>query len=177
MRRLPVTIVFLLFWAVLGPARAAPLDDAACVSLSVERDGLIAQGIKDDKAKGPAWAKANLSDERLAAIAHLIELEEQLSFRCPRSPLFMAPGRALLKKKEQVAKGQDQGQDKADDGNAQDQGKLEGSPATMLTTPDESSPPKPAGTQKKKRKSSSKAKPSDTYVPPPVPAGADAAVQ
>ncbi len=174
MGRLTLAIVSLMVAAAFGPARAAPLDDAACVSLSVERDGLIAQGVKDDMAKGPEWAKANLAEPRMKAIAHLIELEEQLSFRCPRSPLFMSPGRAMLKKKEQLAKGQDQGQAKDDDA-VQEQSKQDGSPASLLFAPEE--PAKPAATQKKKRKTSSKPKPSDTYVPSPAPAGSAAAVQ
>ncbi len=174
MGRLPLAIVSLMVAAAVGPARGAPLDDAACVSLSVERDGLIAQGVKDDMAKGPAWAKANLAEARMKAIAHLIEIEEQLSFRCPRSPLFMAPGRALWKKKEQLAKGQDQGQVKSD-GAVEAQPKQDDLPASLLFAPEE--PAKPAATQKKKRKTSSKPKPSDAYVPPPAPPGSDGVLQ
>lgn len=64
------------------PAGAAPLEPEACAKFRTERQGLIADGVKTDMGKGPEWAKANLSPERLGKIERLIAVEEQLSFRC-----------------------------------------------------------------------------------------------
>ena len=38
-------------------------------------------------AKGPEWAKANLGPEKLQQVQRLIEVEEQLLFRCQGKPL------------------------------------------------------------------------------------------
>jgi hypothetical protein len=65
-------------------ASAAPLNRAACKGLKVEREALIAKGIKADIAKGPAWGKASLGPARLDEIRRFIELNEQLTFRCGR---------------------------------------------------------------------------------------------
>ncbi len=43
---------------------------------------MIGAGIKSDMDRGPEWAKANLAQDRLKQIEHLISVEEQLSFRC-----------------------------------------------------------------------------------------------
>jgi len=63
-------------------APASPLAPQACTALKTERQDLIASGAKSDMEKGPVWAKANLSSERLGKIERLIAVEEQLSFRC-----------------------------------------------------------------------------------------------
>jgi hypothetical protein len=63
-------------------AVAAPLEPAACETLKVEFDSLVAGGAKSDMDRGPAWAKANLTPDRLGKIERLIAVEEQLSFRC-----------------------------------------------------------------------------------------------
>jgi len=43
---------------------------------------MVAAGVRDDMQRGPEWAKANLTPERLGNIQHLIGIEEQLEFRC-----------------------------------------------------------------------------------------------
>lgn len=62
---------------------ASPLDQAACDALKTERSALVAAGIENDLARGPEGAKANkLGAERLKQIERMIEVDEQLSFRC-----------------------------------------------------------------------------------------------
>ena len=65
-----------------GMAHAAKLDDAACDALKVERARLDTDAIKSDMAKGPQWAKDNLTPERLKEIEQLIGLQESIAFRC-----------------------------------------------------------------------------------------------
>ena len=42
-------------------------------------------------AKGPEWAKANLPPDKLEQIRRLIEVDEQLLFRCQGKPLVLLP--------------------------------------------------------------------------------------
>jgi hypothetical protein len=65
-----------------GAVSAEKLDKESCKSLSVERESLVAAGVKGDMDRGPEWAKANLNPERLGEIKRLMELGEQLEFRC-----------------------------------------------------------------------------------------------
>jgi hypothetical protein len=65
-------------------AWAAPLDEAACTQLKEEHAQLAKGGTKADLDKGPAWAKANLTPERLKEVERYIAVEEQLLFRCPQ---------------------------------------------------------------------------------------------
>lgn len=183
-----------------APARADPLDEAACTALGSEREKLVAEGLKADMAKGPDWAKANLGPERMKGIEHLIEVEEQLSFRCPRSPLFM-PARASLaaREKSNAAKAEaavkaevektgtekagtgQTGAEKASKGEKAAKGSAKGeeqaksvetTPAAAPAPPtgDVATPAPPSIHAKKKKK----AKPSDAYVPPPSSFGVNA---
>jgi hypothetical protein len=69
--------------AINAPAGLAErLDKRTCKTLKVELAGMLAVGVKDDMERGAAWAKANLSPEKLQKIRRLIEVEEQLEFRC-----------------------------------------------------------------------------------------------
>jgi len=63
-------------------ASAASLDKSACNVLKTELAGMVATGARADMERGPEWAKANLPREKLLNIHRLIELEEQLEFRC-----------------------------------------------------------------------------------------------
>ncbi len=47
---------------------------------------MLADGTRDDMERGPEWAKANLPPDRLENILRLIEVEEQLEFRCGVEP-------------------------------------------------------------------------------------------
>ena len=61
---------------------AARLDKGTCNVLKAELAGMVATGVRADMERGPEWAKANLPREKLQNIHRLIELEEQLEFRC-----------------------------------------------------------------------------------------------
>lgn len=67
-------------------AAAAMLDEPACNQLKNEQQRLAAAGLKTDMLHGPDWAKANLPASRMDEIKHLIEVEEQINFRCPLPP-------------------------------------------------------------------------------------------
>jgi hypothetical protein len=66
----------------IAPAAAAPLDAEVCKHLQSQLDTLRTEGATADMARGPEWARANLPLERLQRIGTLIEVEEQLNFRC-----------------------------------------------------------------------------------------------
>ncbi|KAB2937678.1 MAG: hypothetical protein K8F92_17700, partial [Hyphomicrobium sp.] len=65
-----------------GSAWAAKLDKSACADLFSELATITATGVKADMQRGPEWAKANMSAERLQSIRRLLEIEDQLEFRC-----------------------------------------------------------------------------------------------
>lgn len=64
------------------PAKAAPLAKEECETLKAEQGRLVAAGLRAEMARGAAWAKANLRPERLTTIERLIEVDEQILFRC-----------------------------------------------------------------------------------------------
>lgn len=87
----------LIFAAVVlaggsSASAATQLDKQVCTDLKAEHGWLQQKGVVGDKAKGPDWAKAHLSGERLKEIERLISVEEQLAFRCPQPPRRQAPG-------------------------------------------------------------------------------------
>ncbi len=67
--------------------RAAPLDKEDCARLKTEQGQLELSGARGDMGKGPEWAKANLAPDKLEQIRRLIEVDEQLLFRCQGRPL------------------------------------------------------------------------------------------
>lgn len=69
---------------IVGAAEAARLDKDACEALKTEHANLVSAGVREQMAKGPEWAKANLPRDALAGIRRLIEVEEQIAFRCER---------------------------------------------------------------------------------------------
>jgi len=75
-------VAMLILMLAAPGAAAAPLPPDACVTLRSEYGTLVAGGAKSDMDRGPEWAKANLSPDRLGKIERLIAVEEQLSFRC-----------------------------------------------------------------------------------------------
>lgn len=79
-----VAAVLALGCCLSGQAFAARLDDEACGTLKAERARLETDALKSDMAKGPQWAKENLSPQRLKEIEQLIGLQENIAFRCPR---------------------------------------------------------------------------------------------
>ena len=66
----------------LVAALAAKLDKTACNELGTELAGMVASGMRDDMGRGPDWARSNLPPERLRSIKRMLEVEEQLEFRC-----------------------------------------------------------------------------------------------
>lgn len=87
-----VAAVLALGCCLSGQAFAARLDDAACDTLKAERARLETGALKSDMAKGPQWAKDNLSSQRLKEIEQLIGLQESIAFRCllPKPPTVQA---------------------------------------------------------------------------------------
>lgn len=71
--------------------RAAQLDKDACALLKTEQAQLEQGGMRGSMGKGPDWAKANLAQEKLEQIRRLIEVDEQLLFRCGGRPLVLLP--------------------------------------------------------------------------------------
>lgn len=69
-----------------GIATAGMLDEPACNQLKNEQQRLASEGLKTEMLHGPDWAKANLPASRLDEIKRLMEVEEQINFRCPLPP-------------------------------------------------------------------------------------------
>lgn len=80
--------------ALPGAAAAEPFDKTTCAALVEEQSKLEKDGVIADRERGPEWAKANLSAERVRVILHSIEVDEQLMFRCRIGGLTVAAKRA-----------------------------------------------------------------------------------
>ena len=61
---------------------AVPLEIEACDKLVKEEADLERAGARTNLAKGPQWAKANLPQDKIEQIRRLIEVDEQVAFRC-----------------------------------------------------------------------------------------------
>ena len=72
-------------------ARTAPLDKEGCANLKAEQGQLEHAGVRGNMAKGPQWAKTNLEPEKLNQIRRLLEVDEQLLFRCQGKALVTLP--------------------------------------------------------------------------------------
>jgi len=77
--------------ALSGAAVAAALDQEACARLKTELLQLELAGVRVSMAKGPDWAKLNLATDKLDQIKRLLEVEEQILFRCQGKPLVVLP--------------------------------------------------------------------------------------
>jgi hypothetical protein len=77
--------------ALGGAAAAAALDQEACARLKTELLQLELAGVRVSMAKGPEWAKTNLATDKLDQIKRLLEVEEQILFRCQGKPLVVLP--------------------------------------------------------------------------------------
>lgn len=88
----------LAFGACLVPAAAhatkPKLDSDTCAQLRVEETKFRQSGILSDMSKGPEWAKANLSADRLREVQHYIELDEQIQFGCRDARLSVDAAKA-----------------------------------------------------------------------------------
>jgi len=90
-RALGVAPAFALILSCAGAAHATHLDSAACAGLQADLTQLAAAGTRQDMHNGADWAKANLGKDRLDRIARLIEVEEQIAFRCQPTRFATAP--------------------------------------------------------------------------------------
>lgn len=90
LRAMMFSVLAVVPFALARPAAAVPLDADACGKAKAEREKLAADGAVSDMQQGAVWAKTNLPVEKLTRIARLIELDEQLLFRCPRSKVARA---------------------------------------------------------------------------------------
>jgi hypothetical protein len=61
---------------------ATPLDVEACSKLETEQEQLEQAGARGNLEKGADWGKANLDAGKLAQVRRLLEIDEQLIFRC-----------------------------------------------------------------------------------------------
>jgi hypothetical protein len=72
-------------------AQAASLDKDVCAKLKDEQAQLEQAGLRATIAKGPGWAKGNLAPDKILQVRRLIEVDEQLLFRCQGQPLVLLP--------------------------------------------------------------------------------------
>ena len=87
MMRAGIGLVAAAMVAHAAAAHAAPLEKEECAKLKGEQAQLEQSGVRSSMGRGPEWAKANLSSERLEQVRRVIELDEQLLFRCQGKPL------------------------------------------------------------------------------------------
>lgn len=73
-------------------ASAAQLDKDSCAKLKAEQTQLEQGGARGSMVRGPEWAKSNLAPDKLENVRRLIEVDEQLLFRCGGKPLVLLPG-------------------------------------------------------------------------------------
>ena len=88
LRRFVAVIAFTAGLTVAADA-APKLDKETCDQLKSEQATFASSGIAADFEKGAAWAKANLSPDRLREIEHYILLDEQLKFGCRQATLSL----------------------------------------------------------------------------------------
>ena len=74
--------------------RSEPLDAATCGQLKGEQARMEQSGVRGSMEKGPQWAKANLAADKLDQIRRLMDLDEQLIFRCSSRNLIELPPEA-----------------------------------------------------------------------------------
>jgi hypothetical protein len=91
MTRSGITLLVAAFLLHLPAARGAPLDKDGCANLKAEQGQLEQAGTRGNMAKGPQWAKTNLEPSKLEQIRRLLEVDEQLLFRCQGKPLVDLP--------------------------------------------------------------------------------------
>ena len=77
-------LVCVALTGMTATAAARPLDEAACTVLRAEQARLEQSGTRTAMGKGPDWARSHASVALLNDIARLIEVDESVSFRCPR---------------------------------------------------------------------------------------------
>ncbi len=91
MTRSGLTFAIAIFLLGGVEARAATLDKEGCTKLKGEQAQLEQAGARTSMAKGSEWAKSNLAPDKLDQVRRLIEVDEQLLFRCQGRPLVNLP--------------------------------------------------------------------------------------
>ena len=99
-RSLLLLVALLGAGAALTQAQATPLDAEACAKLMVEHGALENTGAEQTLLKGPEWAKANLTPDKINQIKRFIELEELIQFRCRSKSRVVLPPDPEEKEKE-----------------------------------------------------------------------------
>ena len=175
--------------------RAEPLDAATCGQLKGEQVRMEQTGVRGNMEKGPAWAKSNLAADKLEQIRRLMDLDEQLLFRCSSRNLVELPPDADGDPAPTPAKADDEGKDPASSktdaapASQKKPGTAKAAPAEQAKTPAAKPKPKEAAktaptTPKAPAKDTgatsssdkaaaatktkAKSKADDAYKPPPV---------
>lgn len=91
MMRAGLTLVLTAVLLQAIGAQAATLDKDTCTRLEEEQTALEKTGVRTTLAKGAAWAKDNLPLDKLQEVRRLIEVDEQILFRCQGRPLVLLP--------------------------------------------------------------------------------------
>jgi hypothetical protein len=91
MTRSGITVLLAALLLQAPSTRAAPLDKEGCANLKAEQGQLENAGTRGNMAKGPQWAKTNLEPDKLDQVRRLLEVDEQLLFRCQGRPLVNLP--------------------------------------------------------------------------------------
>ena len=91
MMRSGLTLFLAALLLQMPAGRTAPLDKDGCAKLKLEQGELEHTGTRGNMGKGPEWAKTNLEPEKLDQIRRLLEVDEQLLFRCHGKPLVNLP--------------------------------------------------------------------------------------
>lgn len=81
-RRYAIVLAALVALPAGAHATQPKIDDGTCTQLRLEQAKFRQSGILNDMSKGPEWAKANLSADRLREVEHYIQLDEQVEFGC-----------------------------------------------------------------------------------------------
>ncbi len=98
-RKFAVLLALAALWSLPSPVMAAapeaeadPREDGipaeeqarldSCRRYESERAELHGQGVAEDMARGPEWAKENLPAARIGKVLRYIHLDEQVRFRC-----------------------------------------------------------------------------------------------
>ena len=144
----------LMMLGLAGDALGEPLDKAVCESLKQEHGQLVGAGAKDNMARGPEWATANLAPERIKEIRRLIDIEEQLAFRCPQPK----PAAQRAESQEPAAAG-------ADAPSVSEQ--PTGSNSPKAARAHRKAKARTAGGGRRTKKTSPRPKANDAYIPPP----------
>jgi hypothetical protein len=80
--RCVIALAALAVPAATALATDPKIDADTCTQLRLEQIKFRQTGIVDDIQKGPEWAKANLTPDRLREVEHYMALDEQVKFGC-----------------------------------------------------------------------------------------------